>query len=63
VQQQSNCKQPISTLLERPANKILTLGSGDVDDGAVVLENINFLNALDVGQGHLLQNAAKLLVI
>jgi hypothetical protein len=42
---------------------LLTLGSSDVDDGAVVLENINLLNALDIRQGHLLQNAAQLLVI
>ena len=41
----------------------LTLWCHNVDDGTIALENIYFFNSVDVGHGHLLQHASKLLVI
>lgn len=50
-------------MLKKRITIILTLGGGDVNNGTVGLENINFLNALEVGEGHLLEDTTQLLVI
>ena len=42
---------------------MLTLGGGNVNNGSVGLENIDFLDTLDVGKGHLLKDATQLLII
>jgi len=41
----------------------LTAGSGEVDDVAVLLEHVNFLDALDGLDVHLLQGGLELLVV
>jgi hypothetical protein len=42
---------------------LLTLGLSDVDAGAVVLDDVGLLDALELGQAHLLKNATQLLVV
>lgn len=41
----------------------LTLRASNVNDGSVVLENIDLLNTLKIGKCHLLKDATKLLVV
>ena len=45
------------------ASRIRTLGSGEVDDVAVVLEHVDLLNSLDGLSVELLQGGKKLLVV
>jgi hypothetical protein len=41
----------------------LTLGLRDVDNAAIISEDVNLLTTIEVGHGHLLQDTTEFLVI